>query len=131
MIGFLRILPISQKLLVDFFSGPEANDFNVDIFGIMIPLESDHLLSQFDNLHRLPHIKNKYFTAFSHYRSLLYQLTGFGYRHKIAGYIWISDCQRPALEHLLFKQWNDRTIGTQYITKAGHNKISPGVHIDS
>src|SRR5690606_12677025 len=98
-------------------------DLKVNILRIPVSFKFDHALGEIDNLYGFPHVEYKYFPAISHGSGLQHQLAGLRNCHKIACYVGMRQRQRTAALHLFFKQWNDRSVRYEHITKPGNNKI--------
>src|SRR5210317_148884 len=120
-----------KQLLMQLFARTQTGKFNFYIFTRDLSGKAYHLLSKVKDFYWLSHIKNKYFTAISHYCRLQNQPTGLGYSHEVTGNTLISNCHRTAVLNLIFEEWYNAASRPKYIPKTGSNETGGRTFIKS
>ena len=117
------ILLITQYFFIKLLTRTQSRKLYLNILTRTITCKFNHTSGQVNNLHSLPHLKDKNLITFTHNGSLHYQTTSFGNSHKETDDIGMSHCDRTTILYLFFKTGNYRTITTQYITKTSSDKF--------
>src|SRR5690554_857942 len=125
MIGREGIFFCAKQFLVKFLSRSQSCKFNLYICIRFKARKFYHPSCQINYLNRLSHIENEYLTTLSHYSCLKHKATSLGDSHKITYYIRMCNGYRTSILNLFLKPWDNRTVGSKYITKPCCNKSRP------
>src|SRR6185369_1934532 len=115
------------EFLEQLFSGPQAHKIDPDVTVWFEAGEPDEVANQVQDPHRLTHVQNKDFSAFTHAGSLQHQLHRFRDGHEVAPCVGIGNRHRAAGGNLLFEQRQGTAVAAQYVTEPHRHETGAAV----
>ena len=120
------VLSLGDQFLIELFTGPQPDEFDLDVFVRLESGKRDQVLRHIQDPDRTAHIEDEDLPPISHGARLEDQLAGLGNRHEIADDIRVGHGHRAALFDLFFEQRHHAPHASHDVAEADRDILGPG-----
>ena len=112
-----------EHFFVEFFAGPEAGIFDLDVFVGREAGQGDHPAGELVDLHGFAHIEDEDLVAGAHRSGLHHEAAGLGDGHKEAVDLGVCHSDGTALGDLLTEARDHGAVAAEDVAEAGGHKL--------
>ena len=112
-----------EHFFVEFFAGPQAGVFDLDVFVGREAGQGDHPAGELVDLHGFAHIEDEDLVAGAHRGGLHHEAAGLGDGHKEAVDLGVRDGHRAALGDLLAEARDHGAVAAEDVAEAGGHEL--------